>query len=85
MATASTARLDRDDQELYSRFAPFRALRAEPSSDLGDRCLDRVEAAITAQDLVEFGTAVLVTEFFGPVLDLLAFALGLDEQGETRG
>ncbi len=70
-----------NEDGVRSMFAPLRAREAAPPPDLRERTLDHLEIAITARDLVELGTIVMVVEFLGPVLDLLAFTLGLDGQG----
>lgn len=72
---------DVEDWEVegVSMLAPMRAATDPLAEGLSERALQHVYTSISAHDLVEFGTTVMVQEFLGPVLDMFAFCLGLEE------
>jgi len=57
-------------------------LLQEVPAELSDKAMGSVHIAIASGDMIELGTSVMVREFILPMLDMLAFALGLPAEGE---
>ena len=70
------------EHDAHELLAPLRrsVLEDEGVEELVEKSVDLVKESIGAADFVEFATAVLVVEFLGPILDVFAFALGLEEE-----
>ncbi len=70
------------EQEGYELLAPLRRIPAEADGveELVEKSLDQAKASIASADFLEFATTVFVGEFLGPILDVFAFALGLEEE-----
>lgn len=70
------------EQDGFELFAPLRQtpLNLDGVEELVEKSVDRAKESIGAADFVEFATTVFVGEFLGPILDVFAFALGLEDE-----
>lgn len=52
--------------------------------DLPEKTIRKVHSLLTLRDLIELTTGVFILQFFAPILDLIAAALGHDDhRGDT--
>jgi len=76
---------DKAESEIVRALKCLRESTAEAPAGLPDKAMDSIHAAVAASDVVELATSVMVLEFLCPILDVLAFALGLaDENGSSE-
>ena len=70
------------ERDAFELLSPLRENLPDPRGEgrVVDQSLERIKESIGASDFVEFATTVLVAEFLGPILDVFAFALGLEDE-----
>jgi hypothetical protein len=64
--------------------ASLREDEPEAPPDLPDRTVRKVQAILTARDLVDLTTMVFVLRFCAPLIDLIAALIGRDESPHDR-
>ncbi|HEB90629.1 MAG TPA: hypothetical protein ENI85_13740 [Deltaproteobacteria bacterium] len=70
---------DRQDEDLTRELLGLlREDRPEPPSSLPDRTIRKVQAELTARDLIDLTTFVFLVRFCAPLLDLVAAFFGHD-------
>lgn len=55
----------------------------EVPNDLPEKTIRKVHSLLTLRDLIELTTGVFILQFFAPILDLIAAALGQDRVDES--
>jgi hypothetical protein len=79
------AQAERPDEEVAEELlALLREEVPEAPPDLPDRTIRKVQASLTARDLIDLTTVVFVLRFCAPILDLIAAMFGSvhsDEEG----
>ena len=75
-----------DDWEIeaHELLEPLRRIETDDDGDsrVIDRTLEQTQVSIGASDAVELATVVFVAEFLGPILDIFAYSLGLEDRLE---
>ncbi len=80
---------ERPDEEIADELlALLREESEPPPADLPERTIRKVQASLTARDLVDLTTIVFVLRFCAPILDLIAAMFGgrasdSDEEGNN--
>ena len=69
---------------LLAGCGPAQQEAPEPPADLAKRTIGKVQAVISAKDLVELATIVFVLRFCAPLIDLLAAALDPGRRPENE-
>ncbi len=76
------AQPDRPDEDVAEELlALLRDEPAEVPADLPDRTIRKVQASLTARDLIDLTTIVFVLRFCAPLLDLIAAMFGSEISG----
>lgn len=75
----------RPDEEVAEELLQvLRGDEPEASPGLEDRTIRKVQASITARDLIDLSTVVFLLRFCAPLLDLLAAFFGHDSTSGDR-
>jgi hypothetical protein len=70
---------DRQDEDLARELLGLlQDERSEPSPELPDRTIRKVQSELTTRDLIDLTTFVFLMRFCAPLLDLIAAFFGQD-------
>lgn len=77
--------MPRPDEEVAAELLDaLREEEAAPPADLPRRAIQKVQASITARDLIDLTTVVFVLRFCAPIIDLVATMFGRDSTHPDR-